>query len=95
MIKGDFTFRLIFLLLKLIYMILWIENYSNSSDNAGFSVDTLNDAAKFATSEYQYGIKHPCNILSENGTKYKFTLINDDGKIIATKRELKAIAKKL
>jgi hypothetical protein len=73
-------------------MTLWIENYSNKADNAGFKVNDLKHAALFAIAPYQYGIMHPCNILSGFGNKYKFTLKDGNGRIVAKKREIKKAA---
>lgn len=69
--------------------ILWIENYSNKSDNAGFVVDNMEDAINCASKENHYGINNPCSILTENGKKYKFTLVSESGKILADKKLIK------
>jgi hypothetical protein len=75
-------------------MILWIEHYSNWADNAGFTVHSIGEAAIFATSDHQYAINGPCNILKPNN--YRFTLKNDTGDtIVANKIELKRMAKQL
>lgn len=78
--------------LKNTKMILWIENYSNKADNSGFKVTDINHAALFATASHQYSIKHPCGILTESGKRYKFTLKDDNGTIIATRAEIKKLA---
>lgn len=76
-------------------MTLWIENYSNKKDNAGYKVNDLQHAALLATASCQYGINNPCGILSENGKRYKFILKNDNGTIAANKVQIKKIASKL
>jgi hypothetical protein len=73
--------------------ILWIENYTNHSDNAGFKVNSIEDAAEFAKSEYHYGIKNACGILTENSNKYRYTLKTEYGAIMATKSDLKKLLK--
>lgn len=76
-------------------MTLWIENYSNKKDNAGYKVTDLNHAALFATASCQYGINNPCGILTESGKQYKFTLKTDDGTIVAKKAKIKKLAELL